>query len=50
MSGSLAVSGCNQRFIGEISADAQTIEGRWERGWAPQMISGIGFPLTCVRG
>src|SRR5256714_8437812 len=22
----------NQRFIGEISADGKTIEGRWERG------------------
>ena len=24
--------GFNQRFIGEISADGKTIEGRWERG------------------
>src|SRR5258708_35902712 len=24
--------GFNQRFIGEISADGTTIEGRWERG------------------
>lgn len=24
--------GYNQRFIGEISADGKTIEGRWERG------------------
>jgi hypothetical protein len=24
--------GFNQRFIGEISADGRTIEGRWERG------------------
>ena len=24
--------GFNQRFIGEISADGMTIEGRWERG------------------
>jgi hypothetical protein len=24
--------GFNQRFIGEISADRRTIEGRWERG------------------
>ncbi len=24
--------GFNQRFIGEISADGNTIEGRWERG------------------
>jgi len=25
-------SGFYQRFIGEISADGKTIEGRWERG------------------
>ena len=24
--------GFNQRFIGELSADGQAIEGRWERG------------------
>ena len=24
--------GFNQRFIGELSADSQAIEGRWERG------------------
>ena len=24
--------GFNQRFIGELSADGQTIDGRWERG------------------
>ena len=42
--------GFNQRFIGEISADGQTIEGRWERGmgdagdrWE------LDFPLTYVR-
>ncbi len=42
--------GFNQRFIGEISADGQTIEGRWERGlgdagdqWE------IDFPITYVR-
>ena len=26
--------GFNQRFIGEISSDGKTIEGRWERGTA----------------
>jgi hypothetical protein len=42
--------GFNQRFIGEISADGKTIEGRWERGlgdagdrWE------IDFPLDYVR-
>jgi hypothetical protein len=42
--------GFNQRFIGEISADGNTIEGRWERGlgdagddWE------IDFPMTYVR-
>ena len=42
--------GFNQRFIGEISADGLTIQGRWERGlgeagdqWE------IDFPLTYVR-
>jgi hypothetical protein len=25
-------AGFNQRFMGEISADGKTIEGRWERG------------------
>ena len=42
--------GFNQRFIGEISADGQTIQGRWERGlgeagdqWE------LDFPLTYVR-
>jgi hypothetical protein len=42
--------GFNQRFIGEISADSKTIEGRWERGlgdagddWE------IDFPMTYVR-
>ena len=42
--------GFNQRFIGEISADGGTIEGRWERGigddgdqWE------LDFPFTYVR-
>ena len=42
--------GFNQRFIGEMSADGQTIEGRWERGlgaagdeWE------LDFPLHYVR-
>jgi hypothetical protein len=42
--------GFNQRFIGEISADGKTIDGRWERGtgeagdrWE------IDFPFTYVR-
>jgi hypothetical protein len=42
--------GFNQRFVGEISADGNTIEGRWERG-----VGAAGdrwetdFPLTYVR-
>ncbi|MBA2700248.1 MAG: hypothetical protein H0U58_00925 [Chloroflexi bacterium] len=42
--------GFNQRFIGEMSADGNTIKGRWERGmgnagdeWE------IDFPMTYVR-
>jgi hypothetical protein len=42
--------GFNQRFIGELSPDGMTIEGRWERGlddagdqWE------IDFPITYVR-
>jgi hypothetical protein len=42
--------GFNQRFIGEISADGNTINGRWERGmgnaggdWE------IDFPMTYIR-
>ena len=42
--------GFNQRFIGEISADGKTIQGRWERGlgdagdkWE------IDFPINYVR-
>jgi hypothetical protein len=43
-------AGFNQRFIGAISADGNTIEGRWERGLGK---SGdrweVDFPLTYVR-
>jgi hypothetical protein len=42
--------GFNQRFIGEISADAKTLKGRWERGvgkagdkWE------MDFPINYVR-
>ena len=42
--------GFNQRFIGEISADGRTIDGRWERGmgdagdrWE------LDFPMTYFR-
>jgi hypothetical protein len=42
--------GFNQRFIGDISADGTTIDGRWERGlgeagdeWS------VDFPITYVR-
>jgi hypothetical protein len=42
--------GFNQRFMGEISSDCNTIEGRWERGmgdggdqWE------LDFPLTYLR-
>ena len=42
--------GFRQRFIGELSADGTTIEGRWERGMG---IAGdrweIDFPITYVR-
>ena len=42
--------GFNQRFIGEISADGMTIEGRWERGMGPAGDRWeIDFPLTYVR-
>ena len=42
--------GFHQRFIGEISADGRTIEGRWERGMgdAGDALE-IDFPLTYVR-
>ena len=42
--------GFNQRFIGEISADGGTIDGRWERG---RSAAGdeweLDFPLTYSR-
>ncbi|MBA2721240.1 MAG: hypothetical protein H0U52_18660 [Chloroflexi bacterium] len=42
--------GFNQRFIGEISADGQTIEGRWERGMGAAGDQWeVDFPLTYVR-
>jgi hypothetical protein len=42
--------GFNQRFIGEISADGKTIEGRWERGMGDAGDAWeIDFPLTYVR-
>jgi hypothetical protein len=42
--------GFNQRFIGEISADRRTIEGRWERGMGDAGDEWeVDFPLTYVR-
>ena len=42
--------GFNQRFIGEISADGDTIEGRWERGLGDAGDAWeLDFPLTYVR-
>ena len=42
--------GFNQRFIGEISADGRTIEGRWERGTGDSGDAWeLDFPLTYVR-
>jgi len=42
--------GFNQRFIGELSADGNTIDGRWERGMGPAGDAWeIDFPLTYVR-
>jgi hypothetical protein len=42
--------GFNQRFVGEISPDGRTIDGRWERGLGP---SGdqweLDFPMAYVR-
>jgi hypothetical protein len=42
--------GFNQRFIGEISPDGRTIEGRWERGMG---VAGdhweLDFAMTYVR-
>jgi hypothetical protein len=42
--------GFNQRFIGEISADGSTIEGRWERGMGDAGDEWeIDFPITYHR-
>jgi hypothetical protein len=42
--------GFNQRFIGEISADGQTIEARWERGMGDAGDEWeLDFPITYVR-
>ena len=42
--------GFNQRFIGEISADGGTIEGRWERGMGtPATHWELDFPIDYVR-
>lgn len=42
--------GFDQRFIGEISADGRTIEGRWERGTGSAADPWeLDFPLTYVR-
>jgi hypothetical protein len=42
--------GFNQRFIGEISPDRKTIEGRWERGMGDAGDEWeIDFPITYVR-
>ena len=42
--------GFNQRFIGEISADGRSIEGRWERGMGDAGDEWeIDFPFDYVR-
>jgi hypothetical protein len=42
--------GFNQRFVGEISPDGRTIEGRWERGMGAAGDEWeIDFPITYVR-
>jgi hypothetical protein len=42
--------GFNQRFIGEISADGNTIEGRWERGMGDAGDKWeIDFPINYFR-
>jgi hypothetical protein len=42
--------GFNQRWIGEISADGRTIEGRWERRLGPDGDQWeLDFPMTYVR-
>lgn len=43
--------GFNQRFIGEVSADARTIEGRWERGMGDAGDAWeMDFPISYRRG
>ena len=39
--------GFNQRFIGDISADGRTIDGRWERGIGDAWE--IDFPIRYLR-
>jgi hypothetical protein len=42
--------GFNQRYIGQISADGNTIDGRWERGMGTAEGDWrIDFPMTYVR-
>ena len=42
--------GFNQRFIGEISADGRTINGRWERGVGDRGDDWeLDFPIDYVR-
>ena len=42
--------GFNQRFIGELSADRQTIDGRWERGMGAAGDEWeLDFPLVYAR-
>ncbi len=42
--------GFNQRFIGEISADGATIDGRWERGLGDAGDAWeLDFPITYSR-
>jgi hypothetical protein len=42
--------GFNQRFIGEISTDGNTIDGRWERGMGDAGDQWeIDFPMVYVR-
>src|SRR6476660_4932109 len=42
--------GFNQRWIAEISADGQTIDGRWERGLGPNGDRWeLDFPMIYVR-
>ncbi len=42
--------GFNQRFIGELSSDGRTIDGRWERGMGDAGDQWeIDFPIRYVR-